>query len=135
MNRREMLAGTVAGAAGIGLPGAAAAAQDRDGEIVSLLHEIQDVIRTGVGPQYSPALQQLRQAMHAHLRAQGSFPRFVEVGSDVWDQAYDWHVVNQRTVEVSRVGDRYQMPFLHSTLVLRQDAVPSYLGTPTDVRQ
>jgi hypothetical protein len=36
---------------------------------------------------------------------------------------------------VTRVGNRYQMPFVHSTLVLRQDATASYVGSPTDVRQ
>lgn len=135
VNRRAMLRGTLAGAAGVGFAAAPAAAQDRDSEIVSLLHAIQDLLRRGPGPQYPVELLQLRQSMHAHLRATGSFPRFIEVGSEVWDHAYDWHVVNERPVEVTRVGDRYQMPFLHTTLVLRPDATPAYVATPTDVRQ
>lgn len=134
MNRRDMLAGTLAGAAGVAVPGAAARPQI-GGEVESLLGEIRDLVRGGIGAQYSAVLLQLRQAMHAHLRANGAFPRFIEVGSDVWDQAYDWHVVNRRSAEVTRVGDRYQMPFLHSTLVLRQDATAGFIGMATDVRQ
>jgi len=134
LNRRAMLRGTLAGAAGVGLATAPAAGQERDEEIVSLLHNIQSTIRDGAGPQYSGDLLQLRQLQHQHLRATGSFPRFIEVGSDVWDRAYDWYVVNQRPVDVTRVGDRYQMPFLHTTLVLRPDASPGHIGVPTDVR-
>jgi hypothetical protein len=134
LNRREMLAGALTGAAVAGLP-ATAAAQDRSDEIVSALHGIQELLRRGAGPQYPIELQQIRQSMHAHLRATGSFPRFVEVGNEVWDHAYDWHVVNDRPIEVTRVGDRYQMPFLHTTLVLRPDATPTYVATPSDLRQ
>lgn len=88
----------------------------------------------GSDPSTGGELQQLRQLQHQHLRATGGFPRFIDVGSDVWDRAYDWHVVNGRPLEVTRVGDRYQMPFLHTTLVLRPDAPPAHIGSPTDTR-
>jgi hypothetical protein len=119
----------------VGVSGPSIAAQQRDDEVASMLQDIRDTIRTGVGAQYSPDLVQIRQAQHAHLRATGSFPRFVDVGSDVWDHAYDWHVVNQRSIEINRVGDRYQMQFLHTTLVLRPDSSSSHVGTPTDALQ
>jgi hypothetical protein len=132
VNRRAMLRGTLAGAAGVGLAAAPAAGQERDEEIVSLLRDIRSTVRDGVGPRYGGDLQQLRQLQHQHLRATGAFPRFIEVGSDVWDRAYDWHVVNERPIEVTRVGDRYQMPFLHTVLVLRPDAAAGHIGSPID---
>ena len=134
VNRREMLAGALAGAAGAGLPGSAAGAQD-DARVESLLKDIRDLLEAGLTPQYGPDLAQLRLAQHSHHRATGSFPRFIDVGNDVWDHAYDWHVANRRPVEITRVGDRYQMQFLYTTLVLRPDATGSYIGSPTDVRQ
>jgi hypothetical protein len=135
VNRRAMLRGTLAGAAGVGLMAApAVAGQEHDEEMASLLRDIRSAIRDGIGPQYGSELQQLRQLQHQHLRATGAFPRFIEVGSDVWDRAYDWHVVNDRPIEVTRVGDRYQMPFQHTTLVLRPDAPPAHIGSPTDSR-
>jgi hypothetical protein len=50
VNRREMLAGTLAGAAATALPASAAGAQDRETEVVSLLQRISVLLGAGVGP-------------------------------------------------------------------------------------
>jgi hypothetical protein len=60
-------------------------------------------------------------------------PDFIDVGSDIWIMVYDWHVKHFQPLSLSRdAGGRYLLLFMQTTLVLRADAVPNYIGTPYD---
>jgi hypothetical protein len=46
----------------------------------------------------------LRDPIKAFLRTTGKFPDFLEVGIDVWQQVYDWHVRYQQPLMLGRTG-------------------------------
>ena len=56
------------------------------------------------------------------MLATRKYPDFLEIGLDVWDNIWDWHVVYQQPLNVTRVADgRYAMSFMFTTLLLRPD--------------
>jgi len=61
------------------------------------------------------------------------YPDFIEIGLDVWDNVYDWHVAYQQALSVQRLADgRYGMAFMFTTLLLRSDLNPEFVGYPFD---
>lgn len=65
------------------------------------------------------------------LRAEGRFPDFIDVGSDVWMGVYDWHIKHSIPVPLGRdPGNRHTITLLSTALVLRPDMVPTLIGTP-----
>jgi hypothetical protein len=77
----------------------------------------------------------VRDATRAFLRANGKFPDFIEVGTDTWQQVYDWHVRFQQPVMVGRTPEgRYTITLMATTLVMRPDLAQGYIGPPYDNR-
>ena len=74
----------------------------------------------------------LRDPIRMFLRTTGKFPDFIEVGIDVWQQVYDWHVRYQQPIEVSRVDNRTALRFMFTWLVLRPEQAENYVGIPFD---
>ncbi len=61
------------------------------------------------------------------------YPDFIEIGLDVWDNVYDWHVAYQQPLNVTRLADgRYAMSFMFTTLLLRSDQNPDFVGYAFD---
>jgi hypothetical protein len=129
--RRELFGGAV----GAGLTGGTEAVQvDRQEflKLVDVLEDIRNELRaqrdtcsTGVCVE----VETLRTRQREFLRSNNKFPDFIEVGLDVWDRLHDWHVRNRLPVNIVRLQDgRYAMPFGLSHLVLRPEAVASFVG-------
>ena len=77
----------------------------------------------------------IRQRMTEFLRQQMKYPDFLDIGTDVWNAVYDWHVRNVQPIVLNRdVQGRYTLQFMATTLVLRPDLVPNYVGAPYDSR-
>lgn len=78
----------------------------------------------------------VRKAQFDHLRANGKFPDFIDIGMDVWMAIYDWHVRMRQAIALSRDSSngRYTMMFNFTALVLRQEALPNFIGIPYDQR-
>lgn len=77
----------------------------------------------------------VRDAQKSFLRVNGKMPDYIEVGSDVWLAAYDWHVRWQQPLNVGRDGvGRYTLQLMQSLLILRSEMQGSYIGTPYDNR-
>jgi hypothetical protein len=77
----------------------------------------------------------LREPIRAFLRANGKFPDYLEVGIDVWQQVYDWHVRYHLAPIVGRNPDgRYTITLAATMLVMRVDTQPGYIGVPFDNR-
>ncbi len=75
----------------------------------------------------------LRQQMAEFLRATNKWPDFMDVGYAVWFVVYDWHVRFNIAPNVVRLPDnRYGLTFMFTTLVLRPEQTPSYIGLPYD---
>ena len=75
----------------------------------------------------------VRQQQRTWLLATRKYPDFIEIGLDVWDNVYDWHVAYQQALSVQRLADgRYGMAFMFTTLLLRSDLNPDFVGYPFD---
>ena len=62
-------------------------------------------------------------------------PDFIEVGIEVWENVYDWHVRHQQPIGATRTADgRYVMSVMFTTLILRSDQTNNYIGFGFDAR-
>lgn len=67
------------------------------------------------------------------MRSTQKYPDFIEIGLDIWDNIYDWHVVHQQPVNMTRTSDgHYTMVFMYTTLLLRPDQAPDFVGFAFD---
>lgn len=141
VTRRDLISGgIVAGLAGGGAPahGADTPPQEVDlRPIADGLRDVRDELR-----QQQAALavsreliSQIRRAQKLHYRAHGRFPVWIDVGTDVFESVYDWHVRNLQPLTVGREpNSRYTIVFFFSTIVLRPDVEPNYISVPYDER-
>jgi hypothetical protein len=147
MERRNLMGGSLAAglaalvAAG-DAPGAsaapaaaAAAAQQRDCNdeaVADAVQGVQRAVETLHGGAWT-VIRKVREQQRIWLRANHRFPDFIEVGIDVWDGLYDWHVRYQQPIGMTRATDgRYVITFMFTTFLLRPDMLPDYVGPPFD---
>jgi hypothetical protein len=101
-------------------------------DMVSALHDLRTAIATNGS--FADILP-VRQKLTDYLKAQGKFPDFVDVGTDVWFGVHDWHVrMHQDLVFGRDSGGRYTLMLGFTALVLRPEAIPGYISTPYDNR-
>ena len=114
---------------------ASAAAGDLEGVSDSI-----DQLRLTVEHQFATVytdkwqgVARVRQQQHTWMRSTQKYPDFIEVGLDIWDNIYDWHVVYQQPVNMTRTSDgRYTMVFMYTTLLLRPDQALDFVGFAFD---
>jgi hypothetical protein len=130
LSRREWLSGAVAG--GVVAP---EGEQSSDRYLQDVSKAIKD-LQTAVEAQRSFAeIQRVRAKQIDFLRGQGKFPDFLELGVDAWFAVYDWHVRHLQPITLGRdPNGRYTIVLLATTLILRIDADPNFLGVPYDAR-
>jgi hypothetical protein len=142
-HRRTVIAGTVLGGALSALAPAGAheaAGGQADGRgSERLMEEVARAaraIRDELAHEYSFwEIAAVREQMQTFLRANLKFPDFVEVGSDVWQRAYDWHVRFQQPINLGRTAEgRYTILLLATTVVMRPDMAPGFIGLGYDNR-
>lgn len=122
-------------AAGTSAEAASAAAGDLEGVSDSI-----DQLRLTVEHQFATVytdkwqgVARVRQQQHTWMRSTQKYPDFIEVGLDIWDNIYDWHVVYQQPVNMTRTSDgRYTMVFMYTTLLLRPDQALDFVGFAFD---
>jgi hypothetical protein len=139
VSRRELLSGGVLSLAGAGAPGEPQGAQEEVdlGPVLKGLEGLkaelaQHTSALAVSKDY---ITQLRRIQKQHFRTNGRFPAWVDVGIDVFESVYDWHIRNQQPLNVSREAPgRFTIPFFFSTIVGRPDVEPSYISVPYDER-
>jgi hypothetical protein len=88
-----------------------ASSQTNDaGATLSVLRDMADQLRVEGDP---PALSQLRTSQRSFLRSNQRYPEYIEVGVEVWEQMYDWHVhLRDRRCRFGVLGDgRYGMGY------------------------
>jgi|GEM_PF-3175596 len=79
------------------------------------------------------ALADLRERFALYLRTTGRFPEYIDVGIDVFYEAYDWHVRHQQPLQLSRqAGSRLAIVFMFTQLVLRPEQERTFIGVPYD---
>jgi hypothetical protein len=106
---------------------------DGDGDrIAAALDRLRDELRS---ERTFAEISSLRDAQKVFLRQNGKMPDFIDVGSDLWFAAYDWHVRWQQPITISRDAlGRTTLALLQTALVLRPDSVANYLSLPYDAR-
>lgn len=136
MERRDVVGGGLLGFTALfGAGEGAAAAQQTDNLAVAReIDELRQALDRRLDPSFSE-LQEIRQQQRTFLKASQKFPDFIEIGVDVWDRVYDWHVRHQVTPNIVRRDDgRYTMAFMFTTLVLRPELMDTYVGFGYDLR-
>jgi hypothetical protein len=139
VQRRDLVSGgLVAGLAATFMsPSAEAAAADDDGQASArAINRFREAFERQFDEVYSSkwrGVSRVRQQQRTWILATRKYPDFIEIGLDVWDNVYDWHVAYQQPLNVTRVADgRYAMVFMFTTLLLRSDQNPDFVGYSFD---
>jgi hypothetical protein len=115
---------------------AAPAPADGDDETALAINRFREVYERQLAQVYDArwkGVTKVRQQQRTWLLATRKYPDFLEIGLDVWDNVYDWHVAYQQPLSVQRLADgRYGMAFMFTTLLLRSDLNPEFVGYPFD---
>jgi hypothetical protein len=141
--RRQVLGGGLVGGVlgALGAPDveaveAAAAVAQRSGDavdvgqIVRALNELRTELRSH---RQFPEIAAVREAQRVFLRSNGKLPDFIEVGSDVWFAAYDWHIRWQQPIAVGRdPGGRLTLLLFQTMLIMRAETQGGFIGIPYD---
>jgi hypothetical protein len=133
VQRRDLVSGgLVAGLAAVMTP-PAAADDDQSAIAISRLRETVERQFDQVYTSKWRGVSRVRQQQRTWMLATRKYPDFIEIGLDVWDNVYDWHVAYQQPVNVLRLTDgRYAMTFMFTTLLLRPDQAPDFVGYAFD---
>ena len=136
LDRRELL--TLGGILGVAAPAngeGVAAGQNNDAGMREVANEVRTLRQLIERQESFGELDAIRTKLFDHLRANGKFPDFLDVGITVWLQVHDWHIRMHQPLSLSRdTNGRYTMEFGFTTLVLRQDSVVTFIGIPYDQR-
>jgi hypothetical protein len=135
--RRSVIGAGLLAGLGAATAASAAGAEQRRGEsdTADAIEEVTKAIRelrTADDPG-SGAVERIRQHQRQFLKGQQKFPDFLDVGIQVWENLYDWHVKFQQPLNISRQPDgRYVMAFTQTLLVLRPEQSDTYISLPYD---
>jgi hypothetical protein len=141
VHRRAVITGTLLGGALSALTepseaaGAQSAAQVSDRLVEDIAKAVRSV-RDEIERQYTfGELAAVRDQMRTYLRANSKFPDFIEVGSDVWQGIYDWHVRFQQPIALGRNPEgRYTILLLATNVEMRPDMAAGFIGVGYDIR-
>jgi hypothetical protein len=140
MERRDVVGGGLLGLTallGTAAPAAAAGAAQRSGDaqvVADAIEEFAETIERALLPPFAE-LAEIRTQQHTFIKAAQKFPDFIDVGLNVWDRVYDWHIRHRFVPQVVRRQDgRYTMPVMLTTLVLRPEQQDNYVGFGYDDR-
>lgn len=137
LSRREMLAsGFASTLADSSTAHDVEQASDRElRAVVSAIDKVGDVIESGHSalPMSGRFIDALRKNFDNFIRGNGKFPDFCDVGLACFYQVYDWHVRNRQQIVATRQADnRYTIQFMFTTLILRFENEPNFVGVPYD---
>ena len=142
ISRREVVTAGVLGTLAGNLPAEAAAVQDEAAvlskgfnELNAHLRSVSSSLEFGQrGPTTaSGLLQDVRARYTLHLRAAGKFPDFLEIGTDVFYDVYDWHVRNNQQIQITRIAEqRFSIQWMFTQLIVRFESDPKFIGQPFD---
>lgn len=77
-------------------------------------------------------LAAIRDIQLKYLVANGKFPDFLEVGTDVWFQVHDWHVRWNQPLNLGRdIQNRPTILLMQTTIILRPE-LKEFIGIPYD---
>ena len=78
-------------------------------------------------------LADIRNKYSVHLRSAGKFPDFLEIGTDVFYDVYDWHVRHNQQIQITRISEqRFAIQWMFTQLVVRFEVDSKFIGIPFD---
>jgi hypothetical protein len=137
MHRRDAIGNGLAGVTGLfAAGGAGSAPQRQDNNDDQLVAGAINQLRATLERQFDACdlgpcreIAAIRTQQRTFLRASQKYPDFMEVGLDVWDRVYDFHLKHQQPITAGRLADgRYAMTFMFTNLLLRVDQALDYVG-------
>ena len=145
IRRRNLLTGGVVGSLLGVISGVAdaeplaqpAAAQQRavdhgDELIAGAIAELQNELRN---QRAFSEIAPVRDAQKQFLRANGKFPDYIEVGSDLWFAIHDWHIRWQQPMTLGRDAlGRYTIALNQTAVIMRPESAPTFMSLPYDNR-
>lgn len=116
--------------------GSAAPVSDESQQISNSIDQLRKTFEGQFDQTYTSlwrGVTRIRQQQRTWLRSTQKFPDFIEIGIDVWDNVYDWHVAHQQPLSMGRGPDgHYTMVFMFTTLILRPEQAPDFVGYAFD---
>jgi hypothetical protein len=80
-------------------------------------------------------IEPVRREIKTFLRQAGKYPDYIEVGTDVWHQVYDWHVRYQQPMSLARTAEgRYTILLYSTQVIMRTELAANYVGPAYDNR-
>jgi hypothetical protein len=80
-------------------------------------------------------IEPVRAQIKTFLRQAGKYPDYIEVGTDIWHQVYDWHVRYQQPLQITRTSEgRYAILLYSTQVIMRTELAASYIGQAYDNR-
>ena len=80
-------------------------------------------------------IEPVRGQIKTFLRQAGKYPDYIEVGTDIWHQVYDWHVRYQQPLKIARNAEgRYTILLYSTQVIMRTELAASYIGQAYDNR-
>ena len=139
VERRDVIGGgLVAGlAAAFGGPAAAQTRREPADDAPELkVAEAIDKLRESIAREIDSAeVAQIRAQQRTFLKANQKFPDYMDVGIDVWERMYDWHIRTRQPLNIVRTADgRYGMVVGVTTLLLLPQQVGAYISWGYDNR-
>lgn len=141
VERRAVVNGSLLTAmAAVMAPAPAAAVEQRasDADVARAIDQLREVLERQTGGctlGQCPTIATIRQQQKTFLKANRKYPDYIDAGTDAFEAVFDWHVKNRQEVRASRLPDgRYGIQFMFTTIVLREDHVPAYVGWGYDAR-
>ena len=138
MNRRALINGAALGGALLAsvpkesaATNAVADVSDRQmEEVVKAMRALRDEIsHQATFWEVAPVREQFK----AFARVNGKFPDFIDVGTDIWQLVYDWHVRFQQPITLGRTAEgRLTIALMTTAVVMRSDQTPNYMSLPYD---
>jgi hypothetical protein len=140
IGRRQVIGGVLAG----GVVGALAEPSHADAagqsaaerlDVAAIARELEALRKQFGAERQFTEIASLREAQLTYLRGNSKLPDYIEVGTDLWFAAYDWHVRWQQPLTISRdpIG-RMTLLLVTTQLVLRPDAQGNFMSLPYDQR-
>jgi hypothetical protein len=80
-------------------------------------------------------IEVVRTPIRMYLRNTAKFPEYIEVGTDIWQTIYDWHIRSLQPLVIARTAEgRYTIQLMSTICIMRVELPPNYIGVPYDNR-
>src|SRR6185436_11483936 len=80
-------------------------------------------------------IETVRRPIREYLRNTAKYPEYIEVGTDVWQSIYDWHIRFLQPPVIARTPEgRYTIQLMSTICIMRTELTANYIGVPYDNR-